>query len=444
MKLAYWLVGIVFVLLPWAVMVNAVPLLSMLVLALIVMAKKDKKGVSFVIIAIGLCLPFFSRIDDTTKLFFAIHFSWLNRAIYISAIFLFIIYLNKKKRPIDRFFPSSLLKLISVCFVIECLRFGFSEAISSLFILLTIPIMYYICYKGHEGWNDVFYMFTLFFICLSVYAILDFFFMIGPYVPLRKGFVFFDEFFRTGSLLGNSLSFTAFLMAYHTILFIDTYLTGKFHYLLISASILITMLTGSRTAFLVLVAVWVMFIVYLNREIKGHGRIVGIMLIVALLLVGVVSFFWGEYITMYVDRFSEGSDHRASGFQTTINIFMTNPTGLGYVGIGDMLELYAGDGWSAGMKTVDNMFLTFIITSGIFFFIPFLFYFYIPLNALFRSRGNPNYRIVVMFFIPYVLCGMSFNVNSLIQLNILYFGIVGHMYRIIQNKQIYGLVNNNS
>lgn len=442
MKLAYWLVVLTLALLPWAAMSNAIMLLAILVLSVIVMTIKNIKGATFVIIAIGICLPFLSGADDTTKEFIAVHFCWLNRALYISILTVFIFYLSGRKKT-EKFLPILALQLISIGLVIDSLRFGISEAISALYTILAIPIMFYNCYKGRENWNDIFQMFTVLFIGMSIYAILDFFFKIGPYVPLHKGSIFYlNDFFRTGSLLGNSLCLTAFLMAYHVVLFINNYLTGKFNSWLVALSILVLLLTGSRTAFVVLIAVWFMFIVYLNRGANGHGRIVGVMLVVAITLACFVMLLFGDYVSMFFERFSEGSEHRESGLQTTINILSVYPLGLGYEGVGEMLELYSAEGWSGGMKTVDNVFLTFLITSGILSFLPFMFYFFVLLNAIFRSQRNHYYRIVVMLFIPYVLCGMSFNVNAFIQLNVLYFGVAGHMYRIIKNKTLYGLVNN--
>ena len=445
MKMAYWLVVLIFLLLPWAAMSNkALPLLLIIIPIIISMVYRRRKGATFVVMAIGLCIPFVARMDDATGTLFANYFKWLNRALYISIIISYFIYLSRKKYQWKKLLPGNALILISICLFVDGLRFGFGEGFNQIYTILTVPIMFYICYRGNEEWNDIFQMFSVFFFALAVYAILDFVNM-GPYEQLQMGTTLsIADLFRTGSLLENSLCFTAFLMAYHAVLLIDYYLTKSFSPWLVASSILITLFTGSRTAFIVLAAIWIMFILYLNRGLKGQGKIIAIMLFVAVVLVGVVLYFFGDYITMFFERFSEGSDHRESGFQTTMNIFSAHPLGLGYSGIGEVLELYAAEGWSGGMKTVDNIYLTMVITSGVFCMLPFLFYYFIPLNALTRSFRRRDYRIVVMLFIPYMLCGLSFNINSFIQINILYFGIAGHMYRIIQNRTIYGLVNNNS
>ena len=91
--------------------------------------------------------------------------------------------------------------------------------------------------------------------------------------------------------------------------------------------------------------------------------------------------FWGDYVYMFLERFGEGSEHRASGFQTTWNIFRANPFGIGESGKEDAFLTFSAEGWSNGMATVDNVYLDFLITSGVLFFLPFLFYFFVPLHS---------------------------------------------------------------
>lgn len=444
MKLAYWLVGLTFLLLPWAaIRGKALPILMLFILLMLKMVYYREKGASFVVMAIALCIPFVARMDDSTGSLFANHFKWLNRAIYISILSIYLIFLSRKNFFNKRYIPIKALIVISICFFVDGFRFSFGEGFSQIYTILTVYIMFYISYRGKEDWIDIFQMFTIFFSCLAIYAVLDFL-QIGPYELLQQGALWsFSDFFRTGSLLGNSLLFTGFLTAYHTILFIDCFITKSFSPWLLTLSLLVILFTGSRTAFVVIAVIWFLFIVYLNRGLKSQGRVIGIMLFVVIILLGFVTYYLGDYLTMLTERFSEGSDHRASGIQTTMNIVSAHPLGLGYKGVGDVLELYAADGWSASMKTVDNIYLTLVITSGIFFIIPFLFYYYIPLKAFRQSFRNRNYRIAVMLFVPYLLCGLTFNINSFIQLNVLYFGMAGHIFRIIQRKSLYGLVNNN-
>lgn len=429
MKLAYILVIVTFALLPWAIMTNGAPLLGVLLLFLFIMNKYNIKGSIFVVMAIALCLPFVPMMEDTAAVFFADKFKWLNRTIYISILLSFLFIINKKHKASSKSISKKYLVLISFGMVINSLRFGVSEAISTLFVLLAVPIMFYISYRGRENWNDLYYMFTVFFFCLTIYAVIEFFFKVGPYMPLR---IFsYKDYFRVGSLLGNSLCLTGFLMAYHVMIFINYYITGKLSTWLILATAFIIMLTGSRTAFIVLVAIWFAFVAYLIRGLRGKGKIIGILLAISLLLAGIALLFFGDYVSSYYNRFSEGSEHRASGLQTTINILSSNPLGVGNSGTDKAFDMHSADGWSAGMRTVDNVYLNFFIKSGFLFIIPFLFYFFIPLNAYYHSFRNKHYRILVMLFIPYALCGLSFDINAFIQLNIVYFGIAGHLYRII-------------
>lgn len=445
MLLSYLFVVLTMALLPWAAMNNAIPLLIVLILFIVLLEINMVKGVSFVIMSMALCLPFIVRMDDSTKAFFASHFSWLNRALYVS-IFLVLMILKqrvaKNKTKPDKIFKSFLF--ISVLVLLNSTRFGFDGIVSWLFKIICMPIFFWICYQGKEDWKDLFRMFTVFFIGMTIYEFFDFFLKAGPYMPLRSGTYDFLELYRAGSLLGNSLTLTGFLLGYHSFLLINYHLKGKLSPWLVMLSIITILMTGSRTAALVLMAEWLLFVVYLSHGSRERTRNISILFIVSIIVYVLIWISFRDYIEAFFERFAEGSEHRESGYYTTLNIFKAHPLGVGTEGTEDAFDSYAAEGWSGGMKTVDNTYLTFLITDGILCFIPFIFYFIIPFNAFFRSKRYRQYRIVIMFFIPYILCGMTFNVNAFIQLNILYFGLAGHLYRIINKEIINGPIYNHS
>lgn len=440
---AYVLVVSTLLLLPWRMMGSALPILALLFVSLVLLTITKAKGVSFLVMAIGVCLPVVIGMDDSTSVFFQSHFNWLIRTIYACSLSLLFLYLFTTKRVSKKLFPAQALVIISILVLLNAFRFG--ETVHWLFKVLTVPVMFYIGYKGKESWDEVFRLFTVIFFGIVIYAILDMFFKVGPYNELKEGITdVYEKMFRTGSLFVNSLCLTGFLVCYHTVLLINYHRTGKFSPLLVILSLFTLLLTGSRTSFVVVVVVWIMFVFYLNNGQRERSRTIGIMLLITVVLFLVLWILFKDYLILFFERFTERSEHRESSLQTTINILSANPFGVGYDALDDAFSSHASDGFVLAISTLDNTYLTFFATSGVFFFIPFLFYFFIPLNAFSCSRHSVNYRSVVMLFLPYILCGLTFNIEAFMQLNMVYFILAGHMYRIIQKETQYGLINNNS
>lgn len=434
---------LILIYLPWVTMNNPVLLLSFIAFIVCLMVAVGAKGSSLIIIAIGMCVPVVIGSDESTKVFFASHFNWLIRTLYfcLLAVFFYYVFINRKKCSYQNF-PSNALVIISIIVLINALRFG--EVNTWAYKLLTVPVAFYIGYRGRETWDELVKVFNIVFIIMMVYAILDLFFQIGPYMPLKETIPVYELALRTGGLFVNSLPLTGLLVCYHTILLIDYYRTGHFRSFFVVLSLFSLFLTGSRTSFVVIALVWILFIVYLNAGLKEKGKIVGIMLLVCIALFAVLWYTLQDYVVLFFDRFTEQSEHRLSGFQTTKNILNSNPFGVGYTGLENAFNKYAASGFIVELATLDNMYLTFLATNGLLFIIPFLFYLFIPLNAFSRSFHNRKYREIVMLFVPYILCGMTFNIEAFLQMNILYFTLAGHMYRIIQNEIQNGLINNNS
>lgn len=448
MKPAYWLVSLTFIVLPWLMMLNALPLLLFLFVAVVAMNIKDSKGVTFVILSMALCLPHMSYKDSVVSLFYTTHFAWLNRAVYLSILVSLFLFLGKKERDRNVERIIKVYRIISICLILLTLRFGIVEVFNWFWSILVVPVFFWLCNKDRTSWSDLYYMFTVFFIFIALYGFLDFFFQINPYGSLLSRAITLDDSFfvfkRAGGILGNPLLMVGFAIAYHVLLLVHYYRTGKFSLPLILLSLLVLIITGSRTAILSLLIVWFFYIVFLGQEGKAKMRPLFVMFIAGAIIYILGGTSLSSYMDFFFSRFGEGSEHREAGIQTAINILNANPWGVGYAGTEDAFFNYAAEGFVKGMQTVDNTYLTFLITDGYLFLFPFLFYYYIPLNALRHSMKDRGYKLVVMLLVPYVVCGFAFNITSFMQLNILYMCLAGHLYHIVNKKNKNGSFNYNS
>lgn len=445
MKPAYLLVFVTLMLLPWVVLHNALPMLSLLAIAVILMIAKGSKGATFVIMAIALCIPHVSYKDSLTSLAFSTHFAWLNRTIYLCLLASALILLfNNNGRKLNKTIKNLYL-IVSIAWILASLRFGVNEAVSCLWSFLVIPVFFWICQKDKVTWSDFYYMFTVIFLCVSFYALLEFLFQINPYSSVLSRVSMFDDSLfairRACGILGNPLLMTGFAMSYHTILLVNYQRTGQISIPLLLLSMIVLFATGSRTAVYTVFIVWLIFIVYIGRVGRVKTNPVLVMLIAGVMLYCVAEMAFPDYLDFFFSRFGEGSEHREAGLQTALNIWGANPWGVGRAGTEDAFLNFAADGFVTGMQTVDNAYLTFFITDGYLFFIPLLFYFFIPFYTLRLSFKNKQYKVAFVLLVPYLVCGLSFNINSFMQLNILYFGIAGHIYQIINKENLNGSLN---
>lgn len=441
MRLAYLLVLLTLAFLPWLMVINPIPILLLLTTAVVFMAATRQKGLSFVIVAIAMCLPHMSGVDKLGPGMQMLHY-----VIYFNILVAFILtcVILSDSTPLSRTL-GKVLVLLSISILVVDLRFDLRDLQQWLYQIILCPMFFWVCYKSKESWDDIYYLFTLIFLFVSVYALMEFFLSKGPYVGISfdDDEIEFSLFPRARGILGNALIMCGMAVGYHTFLIINYFRSGKISIFLCVYSLFVMLTTGSRTALYVTGAVWLISLLYLNGHNGKKNKKIFAFLFAGLLLLFVADYFLHDFVELYFDRFSERSEHREAGIKTAMNIFNDNPLGVGRAGRDFALEKYAAPGFIVRLNTLDNMYLTLLVQEGVLCFIPFFFYFYITIHAFSLSKKNRAYRIIVLYFMAYALCGLSFNIEAFLQLSVIFFGIAGHMYRIVQNDKTYGSINHN-
>ena len=219
--------------------------------------------------------------------------------------------------------------------------------------------------------SSVFKYFDVIFICTGIYGILESFCGICPYEYDLNFAVF-----RASGLLGHPLVLALVTLLYQVMLYVRYIYTKNFNFLLYFFSILVAMITVSRTVYIVY-AVLLLYFLIVTKFFVRFKRIVALIAAAALIGVGVIYFFPDLYEGI-VYRFVNGEAyHREAAFATVEKLFRDKPFGVGIWQIDNVIATqgYATWGFIVGFGTLDNFFLTQIAAYGYFSIVAFYFYF---------------------------------------------------------------------
>ena len=175
----------------------------------------DKKGAGFVIMCLSLCIPEIVGADLFTD-FISSRTVWIYRFIYLLLIlFAFKGYLKRLIKPkIGYIFACSLVLVIS-------LFYGGDEFVSWLYRLLTISVFVYACRNDRMSFEEIFCCLTVIIVICGLYALVEYFFRVSPYLFIREtSNIFDDKFYRAAGLHGNSLILTGVVISYFALLLI--------------------------------------------------------------------------------------------------------------------------------------------------------------------------------------------------------------------------------
>lgn len=271
------------------------------------------------------------------------------------------------------------------------------------YAVIYLPMMHYISSKERMNMSSAYKYFDVIFICTGIYGILEFFFGICPY-KYDVNFVVF----RASGLLGHPLALAIIALMYQVLLYIKYIYTKKFNFLLYFFSIIVAMITVSRTVYIVY-AVLLLYFLYITKFFVSLKKIIALIAVAVLIASGVMFFFHDLYDGI-VYRFSDGEAyHREAAFATVEKLVRDNPFGVGNYQIDNVIvtQGYATWGFIEGFGTLDNFFLTQIAAYGCFSFVAFLFYF----QYLFK-KNIQALKFLFFLFLIWVSISFSFDLES--------------------------------
>ena len=283
---------------------------------------------------------------------------------------------------------------------------GNSQEFTYIFYtIIYFPMLSYISAKEHMKMSSVYKYFDIIFVCTGIYGILESFFGICPYE-----YDFNFAVFRASGLLGHPLVLAIITLMYQVILYVRYISTKKINLLLYFFSIVVAMVTVSRTVYIVY-AVLLLYFLFITKYFVSLKRIVAL-IAVAVLIVGGVMFFFPDLYDGIVYRFINGEAyHRDAAFATVGKLIRDNPFGVGNFQIDKVIATrgYATWGFIIGFGTLDNFFLTQIAAYGYFAVIAFLFYFQIYFIPLSHMR---MFKQLLFLLLIWVSISFSFDLES--------------------------------
>ena len=279
------------------------------------------------------------------------------------------------------------------------------EFLSVLYAVIYLSMMHFISSKDNMRTSSVFKYFDVIFICTGIYGILESFCGICPYEYDLNFAVF-----RASGLLGHPLVLAIITLLYQVMLYVRYIYTKNFNFLLYLFSILVAMITVSRTVYIVY-AVLLLYFLIVTKYFVRFKRIVALIAAAALIGAGVIYFFPDLYEGI-VYRFVNGEAyHREAAFATVEKLFRDKPFGVGIWQIDNVIATqgYATWGFIVGFGTLDNFFLTQIAAYGYFSIVAFYFYFQYYFHFLKNLRAL---KLLCFIFLIWVSISFSFDLES--------------------------------
>lgn len=279
------------------------------------------------------------------------------------------------------------------------------EFLSVLYAVIYLSMMHFISSKDNMRTSSVFKYFDVIFICTGIYGILESFCGICPYEYDLNFAVF-----RASGLLGHPLVLAIITLLYQVMLYVRYIYTKNFNFLLYLFSILVAMITVSRTVYIVY-AVLLLYFLIVTKYFVRFKRIVALIAAATLIGAGVIYFFPDLYEGI-VYRFVNGEAyHREAAFATVEKLIRDKPFGVGKWQIDNVIATqgYATWGFIEGFGTLDNFFLTQIAAYGYFSIVAFYFYFQYYFHFL---KNLQALKLLCFLFLIWVSISFSFDLES--------------------------------
>lgn len=422
--LAKMLIVLTFALLPFSIMYNksiyAVILISVLTGGLLL---KNRKGVSFVIISMCLCYPAAFKMGTDV----GDNYLVLEKALFIIPLilssFFYFVHIDRKKT------------IVAHLFVLFYLLFSIMQSdnlLQCLFRIVGTHVAFYIGYNDSLSKKDIFKLFTLSFIFVSIYAGLEYYMKICPYIEIYLSSHAYSNTLipRAIGLMGNPLLLCCIAVFYQAIIFVNAYITGKFDYIAELMCLFVAIIVTSRTALFALSFLFILYIFVKRKMFTFKSFFIGTCFVFIIFLFSDMYFF--DVINNLIERFSTGDQtHRQSSIFTALNFLCNYPFGVGYSKFHYLLNNLAASGFEYGLVTLDNFICTQFAVFGIFGPIMIGFYLYYNLKLL-KSKTVCNENKIANIFIlsSFLLIGFSFDLEAYFHILMIYFLILGNIYRI--------------
>lgn len=440
----WMLVGIIYTMLtiPYGAynQLITISLLVVLLAYILYMAQKNIPGYSIVMVALCMTIPKFTGASDV----YIVGHRWLSVFLGLSIVAVTFMDIAKKKKS-----PFRGVSLVCIAYILiallYCTNFTGKYLRGIFYIILYIHCIFYICYHDKIKLEAMFQGFSLIFIFISFYALMHYFLNTGPYIALidrsyaeSLGYVFIR---RAQGLQCNSLVLSAVCMIYHSLILLRFLKTRKMAVAMELLCVFVSVLTVSRTIFVVM-AVQFVLLLYFNQKLR-IGSVIILTSIIGLFYIFVLS----ETVAMQdlFHRMETGSDHRESGYSTTWEIFSSHPLGVGKQRVARYMHKYNTGGIEEELVTLDNFYLTQIASYGIFSFVSFYFYMFYFFKIPRRLKHSKNRQALLLIIITWCLLGLSFDVESFEPVTVSCFCMLGILFKIFQleDRNHYELSINN-
>lgn len=430
-NLSWAIIGVimVFLFIPYGIYTNVRPYALLVVLYSFIMTLLKKPGAPFVVMAMALCVPFylFKSEDYFLSEMTANKTQWVFLAVRLSVV-LSVIYNIVLGRRILPFVGVAILSVLYA--LVLCLYGSTSDSIWKIInLLLYVHLFFAWCYYDRISFKSVYIILTAIFFCIFIYAILQYHLGITPYSEWYFTANWIEAYPHASGVCGNALVFAAVVLCYHSVLLLRFLKEGKINIFLLLTTFYAALISLERTAILVIAIVWIVFFAMRMDKIKEN---IIMLLIAGIIVFGVFSItFFDNTIDILAGRFQEGSGHRFAAYPMVLAAISDNIYGVGESGVRQAMQWYGSGELLRWFGTLDNFYLTQILYYGIFAIFPILFYLYYFIKAFPYRKTNKNlFHAVILCFLPWILIGFSFNINSFMQLSLLYFGLLGYIYTV--------------
>lgn len=432
--LRWAVIGIVasFLILPWTLFFGRIELVSLCIcLYVLWMGITRKAGYSMVILSMALCQP--GGIDSTQVALVSGKMFWLFTACRIDIVMLFLWYWSRSEIKIKS-------KWVIPCFIvlsfIECCYdacFNTKAIFSLLNFLIYAHLGFALCYHDAKTCKGTFYLYSLCYIFILLYAFLEYFYGIGPYMLLYDASESFEEIARgiprARGLCGHPLVFSGIVIVYNAILYSQRIIEKKtptwFFYTMLFLCLFGTIISASRTSAIIFFVLLLLF-----AKMSGMLRLKHIFIFVAFLSVfAILSVnYFGDLIVNVLERFNDNAYHREAAFPSVLALVTDNPLGVGANNVLDRVGDYATKDLIRDL-TLDNFFLTTIASYGILCWVAFLNYFcYIVKFFKTKRHNRRTFNSAMLIFISWCMIGFSYDIEAYVQLIIMCYSVWGYLY----------------
>lgn len=397
-KIVYLIVSM-FVIIPYTLTSKyLIPILLAYSVIILKQAFVCRKNYTPLIIALSLTAPgFLDNMGGNAK--FLLYFI---RFIILVIWCYYYIILYKGKLSIKGLAPILMLLLGEF----YSLTTGNGQEFSYIFYaVIYLSMINYISSKDRMEISSVYIYFNAIFLCSGIYGILESFFGICPYKYDLDFAVF-----RASGLLGHPLVLAIITLLYQVLLYVRYIYAKKFNFLLYIYSLIVAMVTVSRTVYIVYV-VLLLYFLFITNFFKSFKKMLALMTVAFLIVYGIMLFF-PDLFNGIIYRFVNGEAyHREAAFATVEKLIRDRPFGVGKWQIDNVIATqgYATWGFIIGFGTLDNFFLTQIAAYGYFSIVAFYFYFQYYFHFV---KNIKALKLLCFILLIWISISFSFDLES--------------------------------